>query len=66
MNIVPENVMPLIEDRISRLSKLERNVQFREHYYRYIAFMVYTLDSLFCGTFISAYTPIDKPLSKVF
>ena len=66
MNTIPENIMPLIEDRVSRLSKLEKTVKFREHYYRYIAFVIYLLDSLYCGTFISSYTPITKPLLEAY
>ena len=66
MNIIPENIMPLIDDRVSRLSKLEKTVKFREHYYRYIAFFIYLIDSMYCGTFISAYTPITKPLLEAY
>ncbi len=62
MNNINENAIPLINQRISRLSNLERKAIFKEHPYRFVSFIIYLLNIIIIGTMISAYTPINEPM----
>lgn len=65
MNI-DENLLPLNEQRVSRISDLEKTAVYNEDPKTSLYFTIYTLNQFIIGTMISAYTPISKSLEKAY
>lgn len=62
--------LPLITEESKRNSlKIQttgdEEVLFKEHPYRYVVLVLFTLQNFLLGTFVSAYPPIENAIRKV-
>jgi len=60
-----EAIMPNSEARRSQLELRNKQVTYIEHPYRFVAFGIFTLLNVIGGTFMNAFTPLEKLFLEV-
>jgi hypothetical protein len=60
-----ESVMDLSSYRLSKLRPQDKSVNYLDHPYRFVAFGIFAVLNMLCGTFMLAFLPLKELISLV-